>query len=76
MNTVIKITKEFKTREDFKETSQRVRQGCPMSPTTLFNLYFDEAVRKWQLQLKTNYFTGDIPLIALLFADDRIILAD
>jgi hypothetical protein len=55
MNTVIKITKEFKTREDFKEISQGVRNGCPMSPT-LFNLYFDEAVRKWQSQLKTKYF--------------------
>jgi hypothetical protein len=46
-----------------------------MSPT-LFNLYFDEVVRKWQSQLKTNYFIGDITLNALLFADDQIILAD
>jgi hypothetical protein len=44
-----------------------------MSPT-LFNLYFDE-VRKWQSQLKTNYFIGDIPLNALLFVDDQIVLA-
>jgi hypothetical protein len=43
---------------------------------TLFNLYFEEAVRKWQSQLKTNYFIGDIPLNALLFADDQIVLAD
>jgi retron-type reverse transcriptase len=75
MNTVIKITKLFKTREDFKEISQGVRQGCPMSPT-LCNLYFDEVVRKWQSQLKTNYFIGDITLNALLFADDQIVLAD
>jgi hypothetical protein len=60
MNTVIKITKEFETRDDFKEISQGARQGCSMSPT-LFNLYFDEVVRKWQSQLKTNYFIGDIP---------------
>jgi hypothetical protein len=75
MNTVIKIIKEFKTREDFKEISQWVRQGCPMSPT-LFSLYFDEVVRKWRSQLKTNYFIRDIPLNALLFADDQIVLAD
>jgi hypothetical protein len=59
MNAVIKITKEFKTREDFKEISQGVRQGCSMSPT-LFNLYFDEFVRKWQSQLK-NYFLETYP---------------
>jgi hypothetical protein len=46
-----------------------------MSPT-LFNLYFDEIVRKWQSKLRTNYFIGDIPLNALLFADDQIVLAD
>jgi hypothetical protein len=46
-----------------------------MSPT-LFNLYFNEVVRKWQSQLKTNYFIGDISLNALLFADDQIVLAD
>jgi hypothetical protein len=45
MNTVIKITKEFKTREDFKQIPQGVRQGCPLSPT-VFNLIFDEVVRK------------------------------
>jgi hypothetical protein len=44
--------------------------------STLFNLYFDIVVRKWQSQLKTNYFIGDIPLNALLFADDQIVLAD
>jgi hypothetical protein len=60
MNTVIKITKEFKTREDFKEISQGVRQGCPMSPT-LFSLYFDEVVRKLQSQLKTNYLLETYP---------------
>jgi hypothetical protein len=75
MNKVIKITKEFKTREDFKEISQGVRQGCPMSPT-LFNLYFDKVVRKRQSQLKTNYFIGDMPLNALLLTDDQIVLAD
>jgi hypothetical protein len=46
-----------------------------VSPT-LFNLYFDEVIRKWQSQLKTNYFIGDIPLNALLFTDDQIVLAD
>jgi hypothetical protein len=28
------------------------------------------------MELKTNYFIGDIPLNALLFADDQIFLAD
>jgi hypothetical protein len=46
-----------------------------MSPN-LFNLYFGKVLRKWQSQLKTNYFIGDMPLNALLFADDRIVLAD
>jgi hypothetical protein len=46
-----------------------------MSPT-LFNLYFNEVGRKRQSQLKTNYFLGDTPLHALLFADDQIVLAD
>jgi hypothetical protein len=55
MNTVIKITKEFKTRVDFKEISQGSRQGWSMLPT-LFNLYVDEVVRKSQLKKKLFYW--------------------
>jgi hypothetical protein len=75
MNTVIITSKEFKTRDDFEEISQGVRQGWPMSPT-LHNLYFDKVIRKWHSQLKTNCLIADIPLNALLFTDDQIVLAD
>jgi hypothetical protein len=34
------------------------------------------ASTKKKSQLKTNYFIGNIPLNALLFADDQIVLAD
>lgn len=75
METKIQINSGRKQIEATRETTQGVRQGCPLSPT-LFNLYIDEVVTEWQTVLNCNYFIGDTPLNTLLFADDQILFAD
>jgi hypothetical protein len=53
-----------------------VRQGCPLSPT-LFNIYLDEIITKWQKQDITGIkLSKNQQLSTLLFADDQVIIAD
>jgi len=58
------------------EINKRVRQGCPLSPT-LFNIYLDEIITKWQKQDITGIkLSKNQQLSTLLFADDRVTIAD
>ena len=58
------------------EINKAVRQGCPLSPT-LFNIYLDEIITKWQKQDITRIkLSKNQQLSTLLFADDQVIIAD
>ena len=58
------------------EINKAVRQGCPLSPT-LFNIYLDEIIIKWQKQDITGIkISNNQQLSMLLFADDQVIIAD
>jgi len=58
------------------EINKGVRQGCLLSPT-LFNIYLDEIMTKWQNQDKTgNKLSKNQQLSRLLFADDQVMIAD
>jgi transcription initiation factor TFIIIB Brf1 subunit/transcription initiation factor TFIIB len=58
------------------EINQGVRQGCPLSHT-LFNIYLDALITKWQKQGITGIkLSKNRQLSTLLLADDQVILAD
>jgi hypothetical protein len=58
------------------EINKGVRQGCPLSPT-LFNIYLDEIITKWQKQDLTGIKLSKYQqLSTLLFADDQVIITD
>jgi hypothetical protein len=57
------------------EINKGVRQVCPLSPT-LFNIYLDEIIAKWQKQDMTGIkLSKNQQLSTLLFADDQVIIA-
>lgn len=51
-----------------------VRQGCPLSPS-LFNIYIDEIVTKWQMDIKEHFKINNKLLDTLLFADDQVLIS-
>jgi len=58
------------------EINKAVHQGYPLSPT-LFNIYLDEIITKWQNQDVTGIkLSKNQQLSTLLFADDQVIIAD
>ena len=58
------------------EINKGVRQGCPLSPT-LFNIYLDEIITKWQNQDVIGIkLSKNRQLSTMLFADDQVIVAD
>jgi hypothetical protein len=58
------------------EINKEVRRGCPLSPT-LFNVYLDKIITKWQKQDITGIkLSKNQHLSTLLFADDQVIIAD
>jgi len=61
--------------EDSRAITQKVRQGCPLSPV-LFNSYLDEVIRIWLLKLKTSKYFKELIFNTLLFAGDPFIISD
>jgi len=58
------------------EIIKGLRQGCPLSPT-LFNIYLDDIITKWQKQDITGIkLSKNQQLSTLLFADDQVVIAD
>jgi len=58
------------------EINKGVHLDCPLSPT-LFNIYFDKIITKWQNQDITRIkLPKNQQLSTLLFADDQVITAD
>jgi len=70
------LAMKFWHRSLLVEINKGVRQGCPLSPT-LFNIYLDEIITKWQNQDITGIkLSKNRQLSTLLFADDQVIIAD
>ena len=57
-----------------------VRQGCVMSPW-LFNIYMDGCIREMKVRVRDlgarlNVIGAEQPLVAGLYADDTVLLAE
>jgi len=58
------------------EINKGVRHGCPLS-RTLFNMYLDEIITKWQNQDLTGIkLSKKQQLSTMLFAEEQVIIAD
>jgi hypothetical protein len=55
------------------EINKEACQGCPLL-LTLFNIYLDEIITKWQIEdISGIPFSKNQLLLMLLFADDHVI---
>jgi hypothetical protein len=43
---------------------------------TLFSLYIGDIIRRWLIELKDKFYTNNIEINTLLFADDQVTLAN
>ena len=58
------------------EINKGVRHGCPLS-RTLFNMYLDEIITKWQNQDLTGIkLSKKQQLSTMLFAEEQVIIED
>ena len=63
-------------RTEFFDFSRGVRQGCPLSPM-LFNLYVNDIFEVINQNNESNIFLkNEVPINALMYADDLILLSD
>ena len=69
---VVEITN---SKYQSSEINNGVRQGCPLSPA-LFNVFIDEIVEQWKLQLRYNFKMNNTNIDTILFADDQVIIAN
>jgi transcription initiation factor TFIIIB Brf1 subunit/transcription initiation factor TFIIB len=77
IHTQNKISIKFNsTLSNLAEINRGVRQGFPLSPT-LFNIYLDEIITKWQKEEITGIpLSKNKQLLTLLFADDQVIISN
>ena len=74
--TQIKILIKFNNKLSKPVEIKGVHQGYLLSPT-LFNIYLDEKITKWQKQDVTGIkLSKNQQLSTLLFADDLVVIAD
>ena len=70
------LIKFLKNLSKSVEYNQAVRQGCPFLPT-MFNIYLDEIITRWQNQDITGIKLTKIrQLSTLLLGDDKVTIAD
>jgi len=75
MENIIRVNAVNGIFEDSRAITQRMRQGCALSPV-LLNLYLDEVIRIWLQKLKTSKYFKELIFNTLLFADDQFIIFD